>query len=221
MSKTVLYASVGPELTLFDIDMANAALTKRDTVTLPANIQYAWSHPSTRYFYIVSSNGGPGRFPTAARTTLRFLRSTRLHLLYASLTLPLAYCYISSFRRVSHAARPEHGGENMTAVWASRHKERCSAGVVAPHAFDPLSGPARGVVLDRCTPPGAAVDAVLEAATHARRAEHPGDSGVVSVPQVLHVSLRVPRINAQRGARFDHYCTRNCLSPKELRRNLQ
>ena len=63
MSKTVLYASVGPELTLFDIDMANAALTKRDAVTLPANIQYAWPHPSTRYFYVVSSNGGPGVIP--------------------------------------------------------------------------------------------------------------------------------------------------------------
>jgi 6-phosphogluconolactonase len=63
MSKTVLYASVGPELTLFDIDLADAALAKRGTVTLPANIQYAWPHPSTRYFYIVSSNGGPGEIP--------------------------------------------------------------------------------------------------------------------------------------------------------------
>jgi 6-phosphogluconolactonase len=63
MSKTVLYASVGPELTFFDIDMADAALAKRGTVTLPANIQYAWPHPSTRYFYVVSSNGGPGVIP--------------------------------------------------------------------------------------------------------------------------------------------------------------
>jgi 6-phosphogluconolactonase (cycloisomerase 2 family) len=63
MSKTVLYTSVGPELTLFDIDIANAALAKRGTVTLPANIQYAWPHPSTRYFYVVSSNGGPGEIP--------------------------------------------------------------------------------------------------------------------------------------------------------------
>jgi 6-phosphogluconolactonase len=63
MPKTVLYASVGPELTLFDIDMAAAALAKRGAVTLPANIQYAWPHPSTRYFYVVSSNGGPGVIP--------------------------------------------------------------------------------------------------------------------------------------------------------------
>jgi 6-phosphogluconolactonase len=56
--KTVLYASIGPALTLFDLD--GDALVKRATVTLPANIQYAWPHPSRRYFYIVSSNGGPG-----------------------------------------------------------------------------------------------------------------------------------------------------------------
>jgi 6-phosphogluconolactonase len=63
MPKTVLYTSVGAELTLFDIDIADAALAKRGTVTLPANIQYAWPHPSTRYFYVVSSNGGPGVIP--------------------------------------------------------------------------------------------------------------------------------------------------------------
>src|SRR5215475_4021501 len=40
-------------------------------------------------------------------------------------------------RRVSHAARPEHGGENMTAVWASHHKERCTDGVEAPHGAIP------------------------------------------------------------------------------------
>ena len=63
MPKTVLYTSVGPELTLFDIDIPDAALSKRGSVTLPANIQYAWSHPSARYFYVVSSNGGPGVIP--------------------------------------------------------------------------------------------------------------------------------------------------------------
>jgi 6-phosphogluconolactonase (cycloisomerase 2 family) len=55
----VYYASIGPELTLFDIDVEGAALTRRSSVTLPANIQYAWPHPSRRYLYVVSSNGGP------------------------------------------------------------------------------------------------------------------------------------------------------------------
>ena len=56
--KTVLYASIGPALTLYDLD--GDTLVKRTTVTVPANIQYAWQHPSRKYFYIVSSNGGPG-----------------------------------------------------------------------------------------------------------------------------------------------------------------
>jgi 6-phosphogluconolactonase len=60
MPKTVYYASTGPELTLYDIDVDGATLTKRSAVTLPANIQYAWPHPSRRYLYVVSSNGGPG-----------------------------------------------------------------------------------------------------------------------------------------------------------------
>jgi 6-phosphogluconolactonase (cycloisomerase 2 family) len=58
-SKTVYYASTGPELTLYDIDVDGAALIKRGAVTLPANIQYVWPRPSRRYLYAVSSNGGP------------------------------------------------------------------------------------------------------------------------------------------------------------------
>jgi 6-phosphogluconolactonase len=60
IGKTVYYASVGPELNVYDVDIGEAALSKRAAVTLPANIQYAWPHPSKRYFYVVSSNGGPG-----------------------------------------------------------------------------------------------------------------------------------------------------------------
>src|SRR3984957_14448073 len=60
MSRTVFYASVGPLLTLYDLDIADATLTKRSAITLPANVQYLWPHPSRRYFYVVSSTGGPG-----------------------------------------------------------------------------------------------------------------------------------------------------------------
>ncbi len=60
MPKTVYYASVGAVLTRYDLDVDGAALTARDAVTLPANIQYAWPHPSRRTFYVVSSSGGPG-----------------------------------------------------------------------------------------------------------------------------------------------------------------
>ena len=97
----------------------------------------------------------------------------------------------------------------MTAVWASHHEELCSDDVVAPHAFDPRIGPDLGVVLARCNPPGAAVDADLGAATHALRAERTADGGVLYVLQALHVSPSASLINAQRMARFDHCCTRN------------
>ena len=60
MPKTVYYASVGAVLTRYDLDVDGAALTARDAVTLPANIQYAWPHPSRRTLYVVSSSGGPG-----------------------------------------------------------------------------------------------------------------------------------------------------------------
>jgi 6-phosphogluconolactonase len=59
-NKTVYYASAGLALTLYDLDIDGAALSKRGTATLPANIQYAWPHPSRRFLYVVSSNGGPG-----------------------------------------------------------------------------------------------------------------------------------------------------------------
>jgi 6-phosphogluconolactonase len=59
-AKTVFYSSVGGDLTLYSVDIDDASLVKRNAVTLPANIQYAWPHPSRQYLYVVSSGGGPG-----------------------------------------------------------------------------------------------------------------------------------------------------------------
>ncbi|MFZ2080839.1 MAG: beta-propeller fold lactonase family protein [Xanthobacteraceae bacterium] len=58
--KTMFYASVGPLLKVFDVDVDGAQLHESGAVTLPANIQYAWPHPTRRHLYVVSSNGGPG-----------------------------------------------------------------------------------------------------------------------------------------------------------------
>lgn len=54
----VLYAGVGAKLTEYAVDVEQATLTRRGSVTLPANIQYAWPHPSRRFLYVVWSNGG-------------------------------------------------------------------------------------------------------------------------------------------------------------------
>src|SRR5258707_15335223 len=54
------YSGIGNKLTRYAVDVGKAELARQDTVTLPANIQYAWQHPSKRFFYFVSSGGGPG-----------------------------------------------------------------------------------------------------------------------------------------------------------------
>jgi 6-phosphogluconolactonase (cycloisomerase 2 family) len=64
MPKAVFYQSIGPELSRYDIGVDGAALTRRDAVTIPgANVQYVWPHPSKKYLYAVSSDGGPGTIP--------------------------------------------------------------------------------------------------------------------------------------------------------------
>jgi 6-phosphogluconolactonase len=60
-SKVALYASVGPTLTHYDVDVTAAELSRHSSVTLPANIQYAWPHASRQYLYVASSNSSPGR----------------------------------------------------------------------------------------------------------------------------------------------------------------
>jgi 6-phosphogluconolactonase len=58
--KVNLYASVGPELTHYDVDADDATLTRRGAVTLPANVHYAWPHASRRYLYVASSDSAAG-----------------------------------------------------------------------------------------------------------------------------------------------------------------
>jgi len=58
--RVVLYASVGPVLTRYGLDVDAATLTAGESVTLPANVQYAWPHVSGRFLYVASSNGASG-----------------------------------------------------------------------------------------------------------------------------------------------------------------
>ena len=59
-SKVALYANVGPELTHYDVDVAGAELIRRETVILPAGVQYAWPHASRRYLYVATSSSASG-----------------------------------------------------------------------------------------------------------------------------------------------------------------
>jgi 6-phosphogluconolactonase len=58
--KIALYANVGADLTHYDVDVAGAELIKRQTVKLPAGVQYAWPHASRRYLYVASSSSASG-----------------------------------------------------------------------------------------------------------------------------------------------------------------
>src|SRR5471030_231886 len=62
-NKTVLFATVGADLIHFDLDVAAATLTRRGTVVLPANGQYAWPHASRRFLYVASSDSASGMGP--------------------------------------------------------------------------------------------------------------------------------------------------------------
>ena len=58
--KVALYSAVDDELTHYDVDVEGAALTRRESVKVPAFVQYAWPHPTGPYFYVTTSNRGPG-----------------------------------------------------------------------------------------------------------------------------------------------------------------
>jgi 6-phosphogluconolactonase len=73
MAKAVFLQSIGPALHRYDVDVDAAALEKRDTVVIPgANVQYVWPHPSRKYLYVVSSDGGPGTIPSTRNIASAF-----------------------------------------------------------------------------------------------------------------------------------------------------
>ena len=55
-----LYASIGPQLTHYKVDIESTALTRQETVTLPANVQYGWPHTSREFLYVASSDSASG-----------------------------------------------------------------------------------------------------------------------------------------------------------------
>ena len=66
-NKAWLYANIGAELTHYDVDVETATLTRRGTVRLPANVQYAWPHASRKLLYVATSDSASGMGP-AGRT---------------------------------------------------------------------------------------------------------------------------------------------------------
>ena len=59
-SRLALYASVANELTHYDISVPDATLTRRESVRLPANVQYVWPHASQPFLYAATSDSASG-----------------------------------------------------------------------------------------------------------------------------------------------------------------
>src|ERR1700751_4147918 len=72
--KVSLYASVGADLTQYDVDVAGAALNRRGTVGLPANVQYVWPHASRGFLYAATSDSASGMGPAGTRHHVSALR---------------------------------------------------------------------------------------------------------------------------------------------------
>src|SRR2546422_5610267 len=124
---------------------------------------------------------------------------------------------MNSLHRSSSMEKPSRGGEKRTAVWASHHEERGSDGAVSPPMCDHRVVLHRCVVREWCNPSGSTVATCLNAAARTRRAARAVKGDVLSVWQVLHGTPSAPPIPAQRVARFDDHCTRNCLLKNKLR----
>lgn len=57
---SALYASAGKVVTRYELNAAQASLTRRESVSVPASVQYVWAHPSGRHLYAVWSDGANG-----------------------------------------------------------------------------------------------------------------------------------------------------------------
>lgn len=55
-----LYAAVGPVLTRYSVDVAQATLTAAESITLPANIHYVVPHAARHTLYVATSDSSSG-----------------------------------------------------------------------------------------------------------------------------------------------------------------
>ena len=67
--KTVLYQSVGEQLTHYDVDVEAATLTRRASIAMPSNVQYVWpyvthvAHDAKKYLSVTTSDAASGNTP--------------------------------------------------------------------------------------------------------------------------------------------------------------
>ena len=65
--RPAFYQAVGDRLTHWDVNVDDATLARRESITLPSNVQYAWPHPSRRYLYVSTSDAASGNAPNPGK----------------------------------------------------------------------------------------------------------------------------------------------------------
>jgi 6-phosphogluconolactonase len=73
-ARIALYASVGSELTHYDVDVAAATLTRRASISVPANVQYVWPHAAQPFLYVATSDSASGMGAAGANHHVTALR---------------------------------------------------------------------------------------------------------------------------------------------------
>jgi 6-phosphogluconolactonase (cycloisomerase 2 family) len=58
-STTIVYASLGPELKILELDASSGALAEIQSLNLPASVQYAWPNRARTRLYVALSQMGP------------------------------------------------------------------------------------------------------------------------------------------------------------------
>ena len=109
-ARGALYAAVGAELIQYDVDPQSASLVKKNSIRLPANVQYAWPHPSRKYFYVGWSDGGAATAAPGAAT----VPHGKLHGVSAFRIDPHSGALQSIGQPVVLASRPIHLSVDMT-----------------------------------------------------------------------------------------------------------
>ncbi|MGF6369052.1 6-phosphogluconolactonase [Paraburkholderia sp. RAU6.4a] len=59
MSLISLFSAVDDIVSRYDVDVAAATLTRRESIRTLAKVQYAWPHPNDLYLYVATSAAGP------------------------------------------------------------------------------------------------------------------------------------------------------------------
>src|ERR1700674_3896923 len=143
-SRGVLYAA-GAELTQYDVDAEGALLAKRSSIRLPANVQYAWPHPSRKYFYVAWSDGGAS---AAAPGTAAVPRG-KLH-------------GVSAFRIDPRSGALQPIGQPVSLAWRPIHLSTDISGTNVLSAYNDPSG----VTVHRLNADGT-IGALVKPALHA------------------------------------------------------